>query len=327
MKRGGKEGTVPFFLLAPFLRMCWFSNLSDTFRELQRERNCDNFSSMKVGLVQFSPHLGDVKKNFNLHLQYIEKAKKKNIDLLVFPELSLTGYTLKDFVEEVAITPEKNSLIETLQTQSRRISLVFGFVEEKEKGVFYNSAAFLSGGKILHIHRKVFLPTFGMFEEAKFFAQGKNFNTFSTPYGNAGMMICRDFLTYGASYLLFAGGSEIIIVISAAPGRGVSGEEYYETSRMWEVMGEVISRFSTAFLIYCNRTGFEDGKQFAGGSFIFNPAGELLAKASYVDNDFLVQDINLSDIREVRKKWPYKRDDKPEVILEALKRIVSKYED
>jgi predicted amidohydrolase len=239
----------------------------------------------------------------------------------------LTGYTLKDFVEEVAIAPEENPVIEKLKAQSRRISLVFGFVEEKEKGVFYNSAAFLSGGKILHIHRKVFLPTFGMFEEAKFFAQGKNFNTFSTPYGNAGMMICRDFLTYGASYLLFAGGAEIIIVISAAPGRGVSGEEYYETSHMWEVMGEVISRFSTTFLIYCNRVGFEDGKHFAGGSFIFNPAGELIAKASYVDKDFLIQDINLSDIRETRKKWPYKRDDKPEVILEALKRIVSKYED
>lgn len=282
---------------------------------------------MKVALAQFSPHLGDVKKNFNLHLQYIEKAKKKNVDLLVFPELSLTGYSLKDFVEEVAITPGKNPLFKKLKTLSRHLSLVLGFVEEKEKGVFYNSAAFLSEGKILHIHRKVFLPTFGMFEEARFFAQGKNLNTFSTPFGNAGMMICRDFLSYGASYLLFAGGTEIIIIISAAPGRGVSGEERYETSYMWEVMGEVISRFSTTFLIYCNRVGFEDGKHFAGGSFIFNPAGQLIAKASYVDKDFLIQNIDLKEIRETRKKWTYKRDDKPEVILEALKRIVSKYED
>jgi len=282
---------------------------------------------MKVALAQFSPHLGDVKKNFSLHLQYIEKAKKKNVDLLVFPELSLTGYTLKDFMEEVAIAPEGDKLFDQFKALSRQISIILGFVEEKEKGIFYNSAAFLSGGKILQIHRKVFLPTFGMFEEAKFFAQGKNFNTFSTPYGNTGMMICRDFLSYGASYLLFAGGAEIIIVISAAPGRGVSGEEHYETSRMWEVMGEVISRFSNAFLIYCNRVGFEDGKHFAGGSYISSPTGQLIAKASYVDKDFLIHEINLNDIRATRKKWPYKRDDKPEVILEALKRIVSKYED
>lgn len=282
---------------------------------------------MKVALAQISPFLGDVKKNLDLHLRYFEKARKKKIDLLIFPELSLTGYTLKDLVEDVAISPEDNSIFDQLIAESRDISSVLGFVEEKERGLFFNSAAFLSKGKILHIHRKVFLPTFGIFEEAKFFAQGKNFHTFPTPYGNTGMMICRDFLNYGAGYLLFAGGSEIMIIISAAPGRGIAGGEAYETSRMWESMGETISRFSTSFLIYCNRVGFEDGKHFAGGSFIFDPLGKLVSIASYLDEDFLVQEINLDLIREARKKWPYKRDDKPEVILEALKRIVREYED
>lgn len=282
---------------------------------------------MKVALAQISPHLGNVKKNIDLHVEFIEKAKKKNADLLIFPELSLTGYTLKDLVEEVALPLDGNSYFDQLKSASHDISLVIGFVEEKESGLFYNSTAFLSEGKILHVHRKTFLPTFGMFEEGKFFAQGKNFHTFQTPFGKTGMMICRDFLSYGACYLLFAGGSEIIIIISAAPGRGISNKEAYETSHMWELMGETISRFSTTFLIYCNRVGFEDGKHFAGGSFIYNPLGQLVAKASYLDKDFLLQDINLNDIREARKKWPYKRDDKPEIILEALKRIVRKYED
>jgi len=282
---------------------------------------------MKVGLAQISPHLGDVEKNFDLHLQYIKKAKKKKIDLLIFPELSLTGYTLKDLVEEVALSAEGNPYFDQLKAASHELCLVFGFVEEKERGLFYNSAAFLSRGKILHIHRKVFLPTHGMFEEGKFFAQGRNFHTFSTPYGKTGMMICRDFLHYGASYLLFASGSEIIIVISAAPGRGVSNNENYETSRMWELMGEAISRFSTAFLIYCNRVGFEDGKHFAGGSFIYNPMGELVAKASYLDQGLLIREIDLNDIREARKKWVYKRDDRPEIILESLRRIVREDED
>ena len=294
---------------------------------MKRRGNCDNFSTMKIALAQISPHLGDVRKNFDIHLQYIEKAKNKNVDLLIFPELSLTGYTLKDLVEDVALSPDTNPLFKKLKAESRKVSLVFGFVEEKEKGLFYNSAAFLSEGKILHVHRKVFLPTYGMFEEGKFFAQGKNFHTFSTPYGNTGMMICRDFLHYGACYLLFAGGSDIIIVISAAPGRGIQDKEAYETNRMWELMGETISRFSTTFLIYCNRVGFEDGKHFAGGSFIYDPMGKFVAKASYLDEDFLLQEINLDDIRESRKKWPYKRDDKPEIILEALKRIVKNYED
>jgi len=282
---------------------------------------------MKVALAQISPYLGNLRKNLDLHFQSIEKAKKKKAELLIFPELSLTGYTLMDMVDEVSLEPGKNPIFKELKAASREISLVVGFVEEMEKGLFYNSAAFLSKGKILHIHRKVFLPTFGMFDEARFYAQGKNFHTFPTPFGKAGMMICRDFLSYGASYLLFAGGAEIIIVISAAPGRGTALEESYETSRMWEIMGETISRFSTVFLIYCNRVGFEDGKHFAGGSFIFNPAGEMIARAAYVDKDFLFYEINLDEVREIRRKWPYKRDDKPEIILEALKRIVREYED
>lgn len=294
---------------------------------MQITGNCDNYSTMRIVLAQISPYLGDVEKNFRLHLKYIEKAKKKNADLIIFPELSLTGYTLKDLVENVALNHEKDRFFGQLKALSKDISIVLGFVEEKERGLFYNSGAFLSRGKILHVHRKVFLPTYGMFEEGKYFGQGKNFNTFTTPYGNTGMMICYDFLHYSASYCLFAGGTEIIIVISAAPGRGISDKEFYTTSHMWELMGKTISRFSSAFLVYCNRTGFEDGKFFAGGSFIYNPAGELIAKASYVDEDFLIKEINLDEIRTIRKKWPYKRDDKPEIILEVLKRIVRKYED
>ena len=97
-------------------------------------------------------------------------------------------------------------------------------MEKKDNGLFFNSAAYLSEGEINHIHRKVFPPTYGMFEEIKFFAQGKNFHTFSAPIGKTGMMICYDFLQLGAGYLLFAGGADIIIVLSAAPGRGHSEE-------------------------------------------------------------------------------------------------------
>lgn len=282
---------------------------------------------MKVGLAQISPNLGNLKKNLDLHLQSIDKARKKRADLLIFPELSLTGYTLKDLVEEVAIRPEESAPLRELKRASRDIAIVLGFVEEKEKGLFYNSAAYLSGGEIIHIHRKVFLPTYGMFEEGRFFAGGRNFKTFTTPFGRMGLMICRDFLHYGACYLLFAGGADIIIVISAAPGRGMSEKNRLATSRMWELMGEAMSRFSTSFVIYCNRVGFEDGKVFAGGSFIYSPLGQLITRAAYFDRDFVLGDISLESLRSARKKWPFKRDDRPEIISEALQRIVSTYED
>lgn len=282
---------------------------------------------MKVALAQIAPRLGDIQHNLKRHKNIIAKAKKENVDLLIFPELSLTGYTLKDLTLDIAIDPQKDAVFKKLKALSQGMSLVFGFVEEGEDGLIYNSSAFLSQGQTHHIHRKVFLPTYGMFEEGKFFAQGKNFRTFSTPFGKAGMMICYDFLHYGASYLLFAGGSGLNIIISAAPGRGVADDPSFATSSMWELMGKTIARFSSAFVFYCNRVGLEDGKVFAGGSFIYNPAGNLIAQAPYVDEDFLVADIDLGEIKAFRKKWPYRRDDKPEIILEALKRIVKNYED
>ena len=282
---------------------------------------------MKVALAQIATRLGNIQHNLKLHQNIAARAKKEKVDLLIFPELSLTGYTLKDLTQDIAIDPRKDPVFRKLEALSRELAIVFGFVEEGEDGLIYNSSAFLSKGQTLHIHRKVFLPTYGIFEEGKFFAQGKNFHTFSTPFGKAGMMICYDFLHYGASYLLFAGGSGMNIITSAAPGRGVADDPSFTTSSMWELMGKTISRFSSAFVFYCNRVGLEDGKVFAGGSFIYNPAGNLIAQAPYVDEDFLVADIDPGEIKALRKKWLYKRDDKPEIILEALKRIVKNYED
>ena len=284
---------------------------------------------MKVVLAQTAPRLGNIKKNLELHLETVDRARREKADLVVFPELSLTGYKLRDLVETVAADPERSKEIRELKILSRDIAVVFGFVEERasQKGLFYNSAAFCAKGRILHIHRKVFLPTFGMFEELRFFAPGRNFRVFDTPWGKMGLMICRDFLHYNSSYLLYAGGAETMIVISAAPGRGLSCRGGFASSRMWELMGEAMGRFSQAFVLYCNRVGSEDGAAFAGGSFVFDPMGRRLGQAAYFDPELLLLDLDLNRIRTARKNWPFKRDDKPEVTLEALQRIVHGLDD
>ncbi len=281
---------------------------------------------MKIALAQVAPQLGDLERNFELHREFIEKGKKNKADLIVFPELSLTGYTLMDMVPEVALKPSASALFKRLLALSRQMDVVLGFVEEKEPGLFYNSAAYLSRGQVLYLHRKVFLPTVGMFEEAKFFAPGKGFRTFASPFGKAGLLVCRDFLSLGAGYLLLAGGAELMIVISAAPGRGMSEEEDFATSRMWELMGEALSFFSGSFVVYTNRVGFEDGKVFAGGSFIYNPLGKLIARAPAIDEELLLADINLEEVRAARKAWSFKRDDRPELLLESLARIIRENE-
>jgi predicted amidohydrolase len=284
---------------------------------------------MRIALAQIAPRLGKVKENVEMHLDVLGKARRSKTDLIVFPELGLTGYTLKDLVEEVALDPGSDPLFRKIVDRTRGLSAVVGFVEERpsEKGIFFNSAAFIADRRVLHVHRKVYLPTNGMFEEAKFFAPGRDFRTFSAPFGRVGLLICRDFLHYGASYVLYSSGADMIVCISAAPGRGVEGGDAFATSRMWELMGEAVSYFSTAFVLYANRVGLEDGVTFAGGSFIYAPGGRLAGQAAYLDPDLLVRRVDLAAVRDARKKWLFKRDEKPEVILRSLERAVRAVED
>jgi len=282
---------------------------------------------VRIVLAQIAPSLGNVRANFDLHLQEIDRARQEKADLVLFPELSLTGYLLKDLAEGVALRPDTDRYFQELKTLSRDIGLVLGFVEEKERGLIYNSAALLAGGEILDVHRKVFLPTYGMFEEGKFFAPGRNFRVVPTPWGKAGLMICREFLSHGAHYLLLAQGVELTLAVSAAPGRGLSEAEDFATARMWEVMAEAMSYFSGSFIAYCNRAGYEDGIAFGGGSFIFDPFGRRLVKGRPAERERIVQDIDLEDIRRARTVMPFLRDDRPEIILNALRRVVHSYED
>jgi predicted amidohydrolase len=270
-----------------------------------------------------------VDKNLGLHLSLAEKARKKKADVIVFPELSLTGYNLRDLAPEVALAPGKGGTFRELLKLSRSISIAAGFVEEADSGLFYNSAAFLSGGRILHVHRKVFLPTFGMFEEARFFAPGREFRTFDSPLGRTGLLICRDFLHLSAGAVLQAGGAETVIVLSAAPGRGSAapGTKAFATSRMWERMGETLSFFTSSYVVYCNRAGFEDGMAFAGGSFVYDPFGRLAARAAYAERDFILAAVDRGEVLRARRTWPWVRDDRPEVPLRELRRILEGHED
>ena len=284
---------------------------------------------MNIALAQIAPKLGDVEANFALHAEVLEKARRKKADLVVFPELGLTGYTLKDLVEEVALDPAADPLFRRLAAKTKGLSAVVGFVEESPsaKGLFYNAAAFVADGRLVHVHRKVYLPTNGMFEEAKFFAAGRDFRAFEAPFGRAGLLICRDFLHFGASYVHHAAGADLIVCVSAAPGRGVGGGQAFETARMWELMGEAVSYFSSAFVVYVNRAGVEDGVTFAGGSFVYAPGGVLAGRAAALDPDLAIVNVDLAAVREARRRWLFRRDERPDAVWRSLERIVRAPED
>lgn len=162
--------------------------------------------NMKVALAQINTKLGGVEENLQKHLILVDEACEKGADLLIFPELSLTGYVLQDLASTVAHRPQKEDpIFKPLFEASKKLDLVVGFVEEDIRSRFYISAAYLSQGELLHVHRKVYLPTYGLFDESRFFAWGDSIQAFDTRFGRVGNLNLRRLLAFLAAVSVVAG--------------------------------------------------------------------------------------------------------------------------
>ena len=177
---------------------------------------------VKIALAQISTKLGDVNANLEKHLALIHAAQAESAELIVFPELSLTGYCLQDIVPNVSHKPaEDDPVFRPLLEASQKIDIVAGFVDEDLRHRFFISAAYLSAGKLVHIHHKVYLPTYGLFDEGRFFAWGDSIQAFDTRFGRVGILICEDFWHASPPYLLWLDGADLFLFTSASPGRGL----------------------------------------------------------------------------------------------------------
>ncbi len=280
--------------------------------------------TLSVSLAQIAPVLGNVEKNLEKHLAWIEESAKDS-DLVVFPELSLTGYLLWDQVPDVAIRPHdlQNPVMQALlrTTRHHAIDVVVGFVEEDERHRFYIASAYLHDGRILHIHRKVYLPTYGLFLEGRDLARGDRVRAFDAPWGRTGILICEDFWHASPPYLLWLDGADVFIHHSASPGRGLRGRGKLDSSRFVEEVNQTYAALFTSYVLHCNRAGIEDGINFWGGSAIYGPDGELIAQAPYFREYRLHAELDLREIRRVRERLPLLRDERVELTLRELQRI------
>ncbi len=278
---------------------------------------------IKIALAQFNSKLGDVKANLEKHLELIEEAHKQNADLIIFPELSLTGYVLQDLAYNVALRPhQEDPVFNELFKASKDIDLVVGFVHEDRRHRFYIAAAYLSEGKTSHIHNKVYLPTYGMFDEGRFFAEGDSVRAFDTKFGRVGMLICEDFWHASLPYLLWLDGADILLFSSASPGRGL-GESPRLSSSIWvEHTNRAYAGLFTNFVVHANKVGYEDGLNFWGGSTIFNPNGELVIRAPDFESTLAIAEIDLNQLHRSRARLPLLRDERTNVVLRELERIL-----
>lgn len=277
-----------------------------------------------IGLAQIYPKLADLQHNLDKHLDFINQAIKQGVDLVVFPELSMTGYQVQDLVPEVAIhTQEDDPIFAKLLEASKNIDIIFGFVHEDKRKRFYIANAYLSEGAVVHIHHKLYLPTYAMFDESRYFAKGNSVRAFDTRFGRIGMLICEDFWHVSPVYLLWLDGADMLVFNSSSPSRGLNESERLGGTRWVELANQAYGSMFTSYVIHCNRVGFEDGKNFWGGSSVVDPDGEFMTNGLYFDEALITQEIDLNQLHRTRSRLPLLRDERPGLVRRELGRILS----
>ncbi len=242
--------------------------------------------SFDVAIVQFKPHKGDRAGNLAalraIFAQLIAGPAAPP-QLIVLPEGAMTGYFLEGGVYELSVSAE--AFAAELHAEWRAaggtspVDIVCGFYENRE-GRYHNSALYATIGgaqpRVVHVHRKMFLPTYGVFDEERFLTRGRQLNVFPTPLGPAAILICEDAWHSIMPTIAALKGARLIIVPSASPGRGLAGSGLMESVERWRATATLIASEHGVYVLYAGLTGFEGGKGMSGSSCIVSPRGELL---------------------------------------------------
>jgi N-carbamoylputrescine amidase len=240
--------------------------------------------SFAVAIVQFKPRKGDLTANFaTLGSVFEQLLAGPPTDLIVLPEAALTGYFLEGAVYELAFTAEafaaRLDAVWRAAGGTSSVDVVCGFYENDD-GAYHNSALYVTLGgaepRIVHVHRKMFLPTYGVFDEERFLARGRRLETFPTPFGRAAILICEDAWHAIMPTIAALKGARLIVVPSASPGRGIGGSGMLESVERWRATLTLTASEHGLYVLYAGLTGFEGGKGMSGGSCIVSPRGEIL---------------------------------------------------
>lgn len=282
-------------------------------------------ASLRVSLAQTAPRLGAVEVNLERHHELIVEARAADADLVVFPELGLTGYLLQDLNAEVAMHRDDVRLLELARAASG-MSAVVSFVEESDDHRLFIAAALLDDGAVAHVHRKVFLPTYGLFDERRFFAPGSAIRAVSSERLGLrlGISVCEDFWHLATAQLLALDGAQVLINVSSSPGRDVAAvnDSGLGTAGSWRALNRTYAQLTTSYVIFVNRVGVDESITFWGGSEVVAPSGESIFQAPNHDEGLFHVQIEPADVRRERISTPLLRDERPEVVMRQLDQIV-----
>jgi N-carbamoylputrescine amidase len=240
-----------------------------------------------VAIVQFKPRKGDVAANLaalrEVFAQLLAGPAAPPPQLIVLPEAALTGYFLEGAVYELSFTAHDFAAKLDAEWRaaggSAEVDIVCGFYENRD-GTYHNSALYARIGgaqaQVLHVHRKMFLPTYGVFDEERFLSRGRSLDVFQTAFGAAAVLICEDAWHSIMPTIAALKGARLIIIPSASPGRGLAGDGMLESVERWRATATLMASEHGVYVLYAGLTGFEGGKGMSGSSCIVSPRGELL---------------------------------------------------
>lgn len=271
----------------------------------------------KLALAQISGKRGDKRSNLKNLEKTVAKAAKLSAELVIFPELSVTGYTVRDQLYELAEpVPGPSTQVMANVAKKTRTHIIFGLPElsEKTQATLYNASVLVGPKGFIGKYRKMYLPTHSVFEEKRYFRPGYEAATFTTELGKIGLIICYDLFFPEVTRLTRLQGAQLIVCISASPAVRRAFFETLTVARAIE---------NTAFLAYVNLVGIEDGLQFWGGSRLVGPQGKIIAKAEYDKEDLIIADVDYVDLRPVETFVPALRDLRPE-LFDKLKEAAEK---
>jgi len=273
--------------------------------------------NIKLALAQISCKQGDKTENLKKIEETVTRAKAQAAELVIFPELSLTGYVVRDQIYELAetIPGPSTSILEKIAKKTKT-HIVFGMPElaEKTHATIYNASVVVGPGGFIGKYRKMYLPTHSVFEEKRYFRPGYRTAVFNTEIGKIGLIICYDIFFPEVSRLARLEGAQLIVCISASPA---IRRMFFETLTIARAIE------NASFLAFVNLAGIEDGLQFWGGSRLIGPQGKILVKAKYDEEDLVMGEIDYSDIRPVETFVPTLKDLRLE-LFDKLKECAEK---
>lgn len=275
----------------------------------------------KLRLAQIDGTLANFDDNLQKHLHYIDAAIADKCDAIVFPELSLTGYNVQDAAQDLAMRSD-DARLEPLRDRSKHISILCGAIELSDDFAVYNAAFFFEDGTGSSVHRKVYLPTYGMFEELRYFAAGDRIAPFtSRRLGKVGVAICEDNWHLSVPYLLAMQGAKLLISMDASPLRFSAASGELKIAEMRADMTRTYAALLSVYTVFCNRVGNEDGVSFWGGSEVVGADGSTVVKAPLYEEATLDALYDLNAVKRARLASSHFLDEDVLLTLSELQRI------